>query len=131
MPVGDVMSSPAITLRPPVPVPLAAARLVQHGVTGAPVPDAEGLLVAARRRARTGRAGRADEGADRARDLGGAAVRRLHRRARPRRRPPRRPDEEVAEALGVGLLTSGGPATVYGPRALAAFRAFRGQGRER
>jgi AhpD family alkylhydroperoxidase len=32
--------------------------------------------------------------------------------------------EEVAEAIGVTLLMSGGPATVYGPRALAAYQAF-------
>jgi hypothetical protein len=30
----------------------------------------------------------------------------------------------VAEAIGVAILMSGGPATVYGPRALAAFQAF-------
>lgn len=29
--------------------------------------------------------------------------------------------QEVAEALGVVLLMNGGPATVYGPRAFAAF----------
>jgi AhpD family alkylhydroperoxidase len=32
--------------------------------------------------------------------------------------------QEVAEALGVALLMDGGPATVYGPRALAAFTEF-------
>lgn len=32
--------------------------------------------------------------------------------------------EEVAEAIGVNLLMDGGPATVYGPRAYAAFREF-------
>ena len=32
--------------------------------------------------------------------------------------------QEVAEALGVAVLMSGGPATIYGPRALAAFDAF-------
>jgi AhpD family alkylhydroperoxidase len=32
--------------------------------------------------------------------------------------------EEVAEALGVALLMSGGPASVYAPRALAAFQEF-------
>ncbi|HQR27576.1 MAG TPA: carboxymuconolactone decarboxylase family protein [Nocardioides sp.] len=32
--------------------------------------------------------------------------------------------QEVAEAIGVTLLMDGGPATVYGPRALAAFQAF-------
>ena len=31
---------------------------------------------------------------------------------------------EVAEALGVALLMDGGTATVYGPRALAAFEEF-------
>ncbi|PIE20912.1 MAG: alkylhydroperoxidase [Arachnia propionica] len=30
-------------------------------------------------------------------------------------------EQEVAEALGVTILMEGGPATVYGPRALAAF----------
>jgi len=33
-------------------------------------------------------------------------------------------EAEVAEALGVALLMNGGPATVYGPRAFAAFREF-------
>ncbi len=32
--------------------------------------------------------------------------------------------EQVAEAIGVALLMVGGPATVYGPRALAAFDDF-------
>jgi AhpD family alkylhydroperoxidase len=32
--------------------------------------------------------------------------------------------EEVAEAIGVTLMMSGGPATVYGPRAMAAYQAF-------
>ena len=32
--------------------------------------------------------------------------------------------EEVAEALGVALLMDGGTATVYGPRALAAYDDF-------
>jgi AhpD family alkylhydroperoxidase len=32
--------------------------------------------------------------------------------------------EEVAEAIGVAILMNGGPATVYGPRAFAAFREF-------
>lgn len=31
-------------------------------------------------------------------------------------------EEEVAEALGVAILLNGGPATVWAPRALAAFR---------
>lgn len=34
--------------------------------------------------------------------------------------------EEAAEAVGVAVLMSGGPATVYGPRALAAFQDFAG-----
>ena len=34
-------------------------------------------------------------------------------------------DVEVAEALGVVMLMRGGPATVYGPRALAAFHEFK------
>ncbi len=33
-------------------------------------------------------------------------------------------ESEVAEALGVAILMNGGPGTVYGPRALAAFREF-------
>jgi AhpD family alkylhydroperoxidase len=33
-------------------------------------------------------------------------------------------DAEVAEAIGVAVLMNGGPATVWGPRALAAFREF-------
>lgn len=32
--------------------------------------------------------------------------------------------EEVAEVIGVNFLMDGGPATVYGPRALAAFDDF-------
>lgn len=32
--------------------------------------------------------------------------------------------EQVAEMLGVCLLMNGGPASVYGPRALAAFAEF-------
>jgi AhpD family alkylhydroperoxidase len=32
--------------------------------------------------------------------------------------------EEVAEALGVTIAMNGGPATVYGPRAFAAFGEF-------
>ncbi len=32
--------------------------------------------------------------------------------------------EEVAETIGVAILMAGGPATVYGPRALAAFMDF-------
>lgn len=35
--------------------------------------------------------------------------------------------EEVAEAIGVAILLIGGPGTVYGPRALAAFQDFREQ----
>lgn len=31
---------------------------------------------------------------------------------------------EVSEAIGVAILMAGGPATVYGPRALAAFQDF-------
>jgi AhpD family alkylhydroperoxidase len=31
-------------------------------------------------------------------------------------------EEEVAEAMGVAILLNGGPATVWAPRALAAFR---------
>lgn len=32
--------------------------------------------------------------------------------------------EEAAEAISVSFLMSGGPATVYGPRAFAAFREY-------
>lgn len=32
--------------------------------------------------------------------------------------------DEVAEALGVAILMNGGPATVYGPRAMDAFLEF-------
>lgn len=32
--------------------------------------------------------------------------------------------QEVAEAIGVTFLMAGGPATVYGPRAFAAFMEF-------
>jgi AhpD family alkylhydroperoxidase len=34
--------------------------------------------------------------------------------------------EETAEALGVAVLMNGGPGTVWGPRALAAFSEFAG-----
>jgi AhpD family alkylhydroperoxidase len=33
-------------------------------------------------------------------------------------------EAEVAEAIGVSVLMNGGPATVYGPRALASFKDF-------
>lgn len=33
-------------------------------------------------------------------------------------------EAEVAEALGVTILLCGGPATVYGPRAFAAFKEY-------
>lgn len=32
--------------------------------------------------------------------------------------------EEAADAIGVAILMSGGPATIYGPRAFAAFSEF-------
>jgi AhpD family alkylhydroperoxidase len=32
--------------------------------------------------------------------------------------------DEAAEAIGVTILMSGGPATIYGPRAFAAFAEF-------
>ncbi len=35
-------------------------------------------------------------------------------------------EAEVAEALGVAVLLNGGPATVWGPRALAAFKELAG-----
>ena len=34
--------------------------------------------------------------------------------------------EEVAEAMGVVILMNGGPGTVWGPRAYAAFAEFAG-----
>lgn len=34
-------------------------------------------------------------------------------------------DEEVAELIGVTISMNGGPGTVYGPRAFAAFREFK------
>ena len=33
-------------------------------------------------------------------------------------------EKEVAEAIGVAILMNGGPGTVYGPRAMAAWRSF-------
>jgi len=33
-------------------------------------------------------------------------------------------EQEVAEAIGVAILMNGGPGTVYGPRAFAAFREY-------
>lgn len=35
-------------------------------------------------------------------------------------------DEEVAELIGVTISMNGGPGTVFGPRAFAAFREFKG-----
>ena len=35
---------------------------------------------------------------------------------------------EVAEAMGVAILMNGGPGTVWGPRAYAAFEEFAGPG---
>lgn len=32
--------------------------------------------------------------------------------------------DEAAETVGVAILMNGGPATIYGPRAFAAFREF-------
>jgi AhpD family alkylhydroperoxidase len=40
-------------------------------------------------------------------------------------------ESEVAEALGVAIAMNGGPGTVYGPRAFAAFREFAEQGAPR
>jgi AhpD family alkylhydroperoxidase len=39
--------------------------------------------------------------------------------------------EEAAEAIGVSILMSGGPATVYGPRAYAAFAEFHERAQQR
>jgi len=38
--------------------------------------------------------------------------------------------EEAAEAIGVSILMSGGPATIYGPRAFAAFSEFHAEARQ-
>lgn len=35
--------------------------------------------------------------------------------------------QEAADAIGVAMLMNGGPATIYGPRAFAAFREFTDQ----
>ena len=35
-------------------------------------------------------------------------------------------EAEVAEAMGVAILLNGGPGTVWGPRALAAFKEIAG-----
>lgn len=35
--------------------------------------------------------------------------------------------EQVADAIGVAILMGGGPATVYGPRALAIFKSFQSE----
>jgi AhpD family alkylhydroperoxidase len=37
--------------------------------------------------------------------------------------------EEVAETMGVAILMNGGPGTVWGPRAYAAFEEFAGEAR--
>ena len=37
-------------------------------------------------------------------------------------------EAEVAEAMGVAILLNGGPGTVWGPRALAAFTEFAAEG---
>ena len=71
------------------------------------------------------RRGRADEGAHRHRDRRRAAVRRMHRlHARGAAKRGATP-EQVAEAIqGGDRVAAGGPATVYGPRAYAAFLEF-------
>jgi AhpD family alkylhydroperoxidase len=33
-------------------------------------------------------------------------------------------DEQVAETIGVAIMMTGGPGTIYGPRAWAAFKEF-------
>jgi CBS domain-containing protein len=45
MKARDVMSSPVVFLRPRVPADVAAALLVAHGFTAAPVVDEDGLVV--------------------------------------------------------------------------------------
>ena len=44
-PVTDIMSAPALTLRPETTVEDAIALLTEHGYSGAPVTDADGALV--------------------------------------------------------------------------------------
>jgi CBS domain-containing protein len=44
MKARDVMSSPVITLRPDTPARAAAALLISHGFTAAPVVEAEGVI---------------------------------------------------------------------------------------
>jgi hypothetical protein len=51
-------------------------------------------------------------------------MRRLYCRARPRGSAARRTPAEAAEAIGVTFLMNGGPATVYGAWAFAAFQEF-------
>jgi AhpD family alkylhydroperoxidase len=38
--------------------------------------------------------------------------------------------QEAAEAIGVAILMNGGPGTVFGPRAFAAFQEFHGKSRD-
>jgi len=45
MKARDVMSTPAVSLKPQVPAHVAAALLVSHGFTGAPVVDADEHIV--------------------------------------------------------------------------------------
>jgi CBS domain-containing protein len=44
-PVSDIMSAPALTLHPETTVEDAIALLSEHGYSGAPVTDADGVLV--------------------------------------------------------------------------------------
>ena len=65
-----------------------------------------------------------DEGAHRPGDRRQRGVRRLHRlHARGAARAGAT-CQEAAEAIGVTILMSGGPATIFGPRAYAAFEDF-------
>jgi hypothetical protein len=51
----------------------------------------------------------------------------MHCRARACGGAARATPQEGAEAIGVTFLMNGGPATVYGARAFAAFQEFYGQ----
>ena len=67
-----------------------------------------------------------DQGAHRAGHLHHPRVRRVHRRARAGAARRGATTEEVAEMIGVAISMNGGPGTVWGPRALAAFQEFFG-----
>jgi CBS domain-containing protein len=80
MRVQDVMTADVITVGPDVPVHKAARLMSDHGVSGLPVVDADGLLI-----------GIVTEG-DRAHGAGGSGSSPIPTRSRvTTRRPPARP----------------------------------------